>query len=382
MNMSRKYVVSIIGLIFFTMLASVSTAQEWTWTTSQIDIEGTDSSVAVDHDGNIHVGYGLQGGNKLKYAFLPAGGSHWFNLNIDTGLGDFLNGIALDSQANPYICYTPGVLKLAAFDGKHWRTQQIDAGNGLVSYYCSVKFGKDGTPHLSWYVESKRLLRYAVLRDGVWKARDVDTQDFPGKFNSLVIDRSGYPELSYIGLYGTKLKYARFDGKDWTRLILESPFQGLARSLGDTGMGNSIALDNDGNPMVSYFDTSALKFAQVVKGTWKFDVIDSFPRLDQWGWRYFRSNTVLDKSGHPHIGYESPLGLKHAWWDGQQWKTQVILAPTGSFFNSGMTMDDRNNLYFSYTDPLQNTLVLAVGHYSGDQQAARTQSSARREKDR
>lgn len=85
---------------------------------------------------------------------------------------------------------------------------------------------------------------------------------------------------------------------------------------------------------------------------------------------------VLDRNGYPHIGYQSPLGLKHAWWDGHAWKTQVILSPAGSTFDGAMAIDDKDNLYFTYTDPIQHTLMLAFGHYAGDQRTAKTDSSA------
>jgi hypothetical protein len=370
-NLAIRLIISAL-LISLTILPASVAAQDWTWTTSQIDTEGTDSWVVVDHDGNLHVSYRYPMHAQLKYAFLPAGSARWFTMTLDQMLGEFLTGIALDPKGNPYICYTPGVLKLAIFDGQRWKMQQVDPSAGLVSFYCSVRFGKDGAPQLSWYVEAGFILRHAVLQNGAWIARTVDTQDAPGKFNSMAVDHSGYPQLSYIALTGTKLKYARFNGKDWTRITLEAPYRGLETSRGDTGMGNSIVIDRDGNPMISYFDTSSLKFAHLVGGKWKFEVLDPFPLTPQWGWRFFRTTTVLDRNGYPHIGYQSPLGLKHAWWDGHQWKNQVILAPAGTTFDGAMAIDDKDNLYFSYTDPAQRTLMLAIGHYVGDQQTAKT----------
>jgi len=373
-NMAPRLFILLL-LISLIGLPSVAVAQEWTWTASQIDPEGTDSWLAVDHDGNVHVSYRVATGGKLKYAFLPAGGSNWFTMTLDQMLGDFLSGIAVDAKGNPYICYSPGVLKLAVFDGRRWKIQEIDPGNGLVHFYCSVRFGPDGAPNLSWYVETPFAVHHAVLRNGVWIARIVDNQDLPGKMNSLAVDHLGNPQLSYIGLNGTKLKYARFNGQVWTRINLEAPNQGLEMSRGDTGMGNSIAIDRDNNPMISYFDTSSLKFAHSVDGKWKFEIIDRFDPLDKWGWRTFRSTTVLDRKGNPHIGYQCPLGLKHAWWDGHQWRTQVILAPAETTFDGAMAIDDKDNLYFSYTDPVQHSLMLAIGRYSGEHQTARTGSS-------
>jgi hypothetical protein len=363
-------------LILLVALPIRATAQEWTWTTSQVDTEGTDSWIAVDHDGNIHVSYRFPTHGELKYAFLPAGNPHWFTMTLDRMLGDFLTGMALDPKGNPYICYSPGTLKLATFDGARWKTQAIDPGNGPVGFYCSVRFGPDGGPHLSWYIDGRFMLRYAALRDGIWVARSVDTQDLPGKFNSLAIDSSGKPQLSYIALNGLQLKYARMSGNDWIRLTLEASNQGLEKSHADAGMGNSIIIDRSGNPMISYFNASSLKFAHLVEGKWQFEIIDRFGPLDQWGWRFFRSNMVLDRNGYPHIGYQSPLGLKHAWWDGHAWKTQVILSPAGSTFDGAMAIDDKDNLYFTYTDPIQHTLMLAFGHYAGDQRTAKTDSSA------
>lgn len=291
-------------------------------------------------------------------------------MTLDEMLGFFLTDIALDAKGEPYICYSPGVIKLAAFDGRRWKTQQIDPGSALISYYCSIKFGPDGAPQLSWYVEGAFTLRYAALQNGAWMARSVDTQDLPGKFNSLAIDSSGKPQLSYIALNGPQLKYARIAGNDWVRTTLEGPTQGLQKSQSDVGMGNSIVIDHDGNPMISYFDTSSLKFARFMNGRWSFEVVDQFPAVPQWGWRMFRTTTLLDRDGYPHIGYQCPLGLKHAWWDGREWKTRVILGPTGTTYDGGMAMDGAGNLYFSYTDPVQKSLMLAIGHHSTDQEAA------------
>jgi hypothetical protein len=350
-------------LIALFVLPSVVSAQEWNWTTSQVDVEGTDSWLTVDRDGNVHVSYHYPTHDNLKYGFLPAGGSHWFNMTLDEQLGTFLTRIAVDPKGNPYICYTPGIIKLATFDGHKWKTQQIDPGSGLVSYYCSVLIGQDGVPQLSWYVEAGFLFRYAALRDGVWVARTIDNQDAPGKMNAMALDAAGLPFVSYIGLVGPKLKYAHFDGREWINSIVDAPDQGIGHTNRDRGMGNSIVIDRSGSPIISYFNTESLKVARLVNGAWKFEVIDRFPLVEQWAWRFFRSTIVLDQNGNPHIGYQSSLGLKHAWWDGTRWNTQLIVAPAGTTFDGAMAIDSQDNLYFSYTDAADRSLKLAVGHH-------------------
>src|SRR5207247_1662992 len=71
---------------------------------------------------------------------------------------------------------------------------------------------------------------------------------------------------------------------------------------------------------------------------------------------------LFDSNGNPHISYESYMGLKHAWWDGKQWHTQMIRPSSGnSFFESFMTIDRNDNLYISFKDPADGSLKIAVG---------------------
>jgi len=363
-----------LAAVALLLLPGAAAAQTWTWSTQLIDTEGTDSSLVVDRDGNVHVSYRFLTKSQLKYAFLPSGGSQWFTMSLDQMLGDFQSRITVDEKGNPYICYTPKVLKFASFDGRRWTTQAVDPGGGVVNYYCSVRVGADGSPQVSWYVESGVFLRYAILKDGVWTAQNIDVQGTPGKFNSMILDAHGNPHVSYISLLGCKLKYAHYDGKGWIRSTLDA--SDLSPLGGDRGMGNSITLDRQGNPMISYFDSQSLKFAHLVNGKWKLETLDHFPQITLWGWRNFRSNIVLDRDGNPHIGYESILGLKHAWWDGSIWKTQLILAPAGTTFDGAMDIDSNNNLYFSYTDPVDRSLKLAIGRFTPAGETAQTGKAA------
>ena len=354
--LSALIVVALVLVLPFT-----AAGQTWQWSSQLIDAEGTDSSVHVDGNGNVHVSYRHTAGGQLKYGFLPAGGSRWFTVVLDQLLGDFLTGITVDDNDNPFICYTPGTLKIARFDGHEWKTQQVDPGGGLVGFFCNVRVGNNHKPQISWYVDGTFRLKHAILENGSWMAQNVDVQDLPGKINSMVLDTADQPHLSYIGLFGPKLKYAHFDGSHWIRSVLDAPDTNPAG--GDRGMGNSIVLDPQGNPMISYFNIQSLRFAHIVDGHWKYETLDQFPPMAQWGWRNFRSAMALDPEGRLHIVYESVLGLKHEWWDGAQWKKQLLLPPAGTSFDGGMAIDAKGNLYYSYTDPADRSLQLAIGRY-------------------
>jgi hypothetical protein len=344
-------------------------AQMWSWTTGQIDSEGSAASIVVDKDENVHVSYQFATGGQLRYAFRPSHSTSWFKMALDNSIGDFESQITVDSRDNPHICYSPRELKYAHFDGKRWSVQEIDKGGGLVSYMCSIRVGADDAPHISWYVESGVFLRYAELKDGVWKAITLDFEGLPGKWNSLALDPQGNPRISYIDFPLGQLRYAAFDGKKWSRLILDTP-GATAGDNWERGFGNSIVLDSQGAPIIAYYDETSLKLAHYVDGMWKKQVIEQLPPFGKWSWKNFRSTLLLDSKGNPHIGFESLRGLEHAWWDGKQWHTQLILAARGAtFFESSMAIDQNDNLYLVYRDPADGSLILASGSEGSAQQS-------------
>ncbi len=368
----------LLGFLFVVPLAllvspSNARAQGWRWMTEPVDTMGTDTSVVADQEGNLHLSYRYGEGGKLIYAFRPVGDSRWYKMVLEQGSGVFSTKIAVGPDGNPHICYTPRALKYARFDGKKWHVQEIDPGGGLISYTCSVRVSPDGTPHVTWYVESGVFLRYAILKDGVWLARTIDLGGLPGKWNSLALDSTNDPHLAYSQFPQGELKYSVYDGKSWKISVIDSPESSPAGA--ERGMGASLALDMKGGPLISYYDTQSLKFARLVNGRWSKEIVDQLPPYGAWGWKMFSSTLVLDGKGYPHIGYQSYLGLKHAWWDGSRWHTQSIVPASGvPDFENSMTIDRNDILYIVYRDPVDGTLRLAVGRPSQGEQTAKMEN--------
>ncbi len=345
-------------------------AQTWRWAVEDVDTSGANAqqtSIIADKDGNLHLAYNSAGG--LQYAFRSAADSRWYKMTLDQQLGSFSTGITLDSNGNPGICYTPGYMKYAHWDGKKWSLQTVDSGTGLIAYHCSIKYTTDDRPQISWYLEGSFILRYAALEEGVWKARTVEAGTESGKWNSLFLDQNNLPHIAYSSFTGNELKYAYFDGKEWVRTTLDTPDYGA----GPRGLGASLVLDSKGYPRISHQDLYSLKYVRFDGTKWVKEVIEKLPPMLQYGWRTFCSTQVLDHNGNPHISYESYLGLKHAWWDGERWHTQVVKPPVGLwFFESSMTMGRNDDLYISFRDPADGALRVAVGKPALSVQAAKT----------
>jgi hypothetical protein len=351
-----------LAIGIFLAIPHSSRAQNWTWTSEDVDAQGESTWIAADADGNLHVSYYAITGGQLKYAFRPTGGSKWFTMTLEHSLGFFVTRITVDSNSNPHICYTPRVTKYAHWDGQKWHLQEVDPGSGVVGFWCTINVGSDNKPQISWYLEGGTYYRYATLKDGVWAAQSIEGGNgaLPGKWNSMVLDAQNRPQMSYTWFPTGQLKYTAFDGKNWKITLVDAPNESPG---GTRGMGSSIILDSQANPMIVYYTEDALKMARYVDGKWKKEIVEQLPPFGPlYSWRSFRSSLVLDSKGHPHIGFESLKGLEHAWWDGKQWRSQILIAALGNtFFDNAMAIDKNDNLFISFRDPVDGSLKVLAG---------------------
>jgi hypothetical protein len=336
-------------------------AQTRDWRIESVDAVGKFTSITADRDGNIHLSY--SDGQFIKYGFRPVGAdSKWFTMNI--GSGNTYTSIALDPQNHPHVCYTANVLRYARFDGSLWKTETIATDNAPIYYSCSIAISPDGSPHISWYREKNPdstnylHIKYAELQNGAWVIRTLDFEMQTGKWESMAIDPNGNPVLSFDAFVKGLLKFAHKTGTEWSVDTVD--FRGHTNNAYDLGMGNSIAFDRDGKPVISYEDGETIKFAHLVGNSWKVESVDSFHPLG--GWVGYKTAVAVDHDNHPHIAYDAGGTLKHAYWDGQKWRIET-LAHSGAFGTRfcSMTIDKNNTIYISYADPEDGSLKVAVG---------------------
>ena len=365
-----------LALAALLMLPVGMSAQAWSWKTETLDKDGRYTKLGVDARGNLHISY-LNEAEGIKYGFRPAGSSQWFTMVIDGwhGQSNMSTSIAVDLQGNPHICYTDSQMKYAHWDGQNWHIEQIAPGSGLIAYSCSVVVAPDGVPQLIWYQvdygeQTNYLhLRHAIRQDGLWLARTVDFGGETGKWNLMVLDADARPHISYSE-YHKGLKYARWDGKNWTVTMVDARGRG-----GSTyrGMGNALALDKNGNPLISYFDIEerTLKFARWQGNRWLIESLDRLSPAVGVGWVAWRSSLVVDQRGFPHIVYGDFGALKHAYWDSKQWHIQVIdKGGAGQYRYSSLAIGSEDTLYVSYQDAADGSLKIATGRLTPDVQTA------------
>lgn len=357
-----------IALLIMLLTSRSATAQVWSWTYEMIDLPGKFPSLVVDSNSNLHISYSDYNGD-LKYGFRPAGSSRWFTLVLDKQLGQFTTRLTLDVEGHPHICYTPTMIKYAHWDGQQWQVQQIAKDTGEIGYTCSIAISKDGTPHLTWYQLTGSIqlhIRYAERKDNTWLARTLDFDNETGKWSTMVLDSHDLPVICYSAWYNGELRIAHWNGKQWEFTTVDS----RVRSPSDynIGQGNAMVLDPDDKLHISYYTEKALRYAHTVDGKWEVQTIDPITWLGSWA--HFRSSLVLDQKNLPHICYEDAGVLKHAYWDGKQWRIQV-LAKNGleSYRYNSMAIDKNDTIYVAFRDPEDNTLKMAVGRRTANQRA-------------
>jgi hypothetical protein len=348
-------------------------AQTWRWTNESVDVSSTNfTSVAVDHEGNVHVAYAADGGSSLKYAFRAATTNRWFTMLLDNKLQEFATNLTLDPQGDPQICYTPRELKYAHFDGAKWKIEPIALGEGSIEYNCSILVGPDNTPRVLWYQtrlangDNYYHLKHAVFQNGVWTARTVDFDGEDGKWNSMVLDSQGKPHLVYSAFPSGVLRSNYWNGTSW---IPQTGIPATDRTL-SAGMGNSVVLSPQNQLEASFYEgpvefngshsQTSMKFARQNGAAWSVETVDTV--VQRGGWVGYRSTLVLDKSGLPHICYEDGGALKHAYSDGTHWHIQVVV-PRGAepYLYSSMAIGQDDTLYISYRDATDGSLRVAIG---------------------
>jgi hypothetical protein len=371
-KLSSLLTATAICTVLFLLGPYSSFAQSWNWHAESVDQAGKFTSIAADKDGDIHLSY--TDGQTIKYGFRPAGPNQkWFTMPIEGG--NSYTSLALDSENHPHICHTGGVLHYAHWDGATWKIQKIATDNAPIGFSCAIAISPDGSPHISWYRERNAddtpytHIKFAELENGAWIIRTLDFDMQTGKWEAMAIDPHGNPVLSFDAYVKGLLKYAHKEGSDWKVTTVD--FRGRTNGVYDVGMGNSLVIDKDGKPYISYEDGEDIKFAHPDGDNWKVETVDSFHPLGSWVG--YRTSLALDSQGHPHIAYDAGGALKHAFWDGQKWHIETLArAGFSGYRYCSIAIDKHDSIFISYSDPEDESLKVDVGEFK----RAETASSA------
>jgi hypothetical protein len=366
----KKLIALVSAHSLFAAIAFCSDLAPHKWTIDLVDQSGVAkyTSLRVDTHGNVHVAYVVDDGHySLKYGFWDHDIKRWFTTKIAGGAS--FCALTLDSKERPYISWADHgtasgtKLRYASWDGAIWQIHTIPLNSDIIAYYTSIALDPEDNPRLSFYeyrgakgTDLVDRMRVVMLTGKYWAVRTVDGENQSGKFNSLAADSRGRLHLAYANVGGMTagMRYAMWDGKAWKVEILE----GLRENSGGyVGYNACIAVDKNGNPHLSYMNSSngIVKYAVRENGAWNIQAIDRVSRVAYPD----RNSVALDDHGGPYISYyDAGRGvLKIAHLQGQKWYVEAVDG-NGTGFTSSIQIHERA-LWVSYADEANQGLKVA-----------------------
>ena len=323
---------------------------------------GRYTSLALDSCNFPRISYYDYSDKNLKYAAWT--GTNWQIEIVDSegDVGSYTS-LVLDSNKYPHISYydaTNGALKYAAWTGTGWSVETVDnvenVGTGTFISLDSSEY-----PHISYCDLTNNDLKYAYRDEGGWNYSDVDPEWCEN--TSLALDGSDYPRISYSAFEtlkyaawtGTTWDIQTTDDPEdpmcrveWVSLSLDSS--------DNPRISYNAYFEDIGPPLVALLPVEPLQFARFGLryafwngSSWEIQVVEETFGLGSHLGQY--NSLALNNRGNPRISYWSGEGeLKYAVWDGSNWNLRVIDSDgdTGQYTSLALNSVGRANI--SYYD--------------------------------
>ena len=191
----------------------------------------------------------------------------WMTCVVDNVVTNGLDtSMAFNAAGRPsiaYYDYQRDYVKYAYYNGTSWSLENTYT---RFAKSLAMAFATNGWPSIA-HVDSQslkgNLLYHSRGLYSSWETEVTVEAIGSGSYDGsvgLAFAPDGRPAISYYDGFNKDLKYAKFNGVQWVRQVIDS--------VGDVGQYTSLAFSPRGRPAISYFDKTngKLKVAEYVEG--------------------------------------------------------------------------------------------------------------------
>jgi hypothetical protein len=227
------------------------------------------------------------------------------------------SSIAIGTDGRPIISYydaTNHRLKAA-----HCGDPACSSGNtttpvaarrvGSTGQFTSIGIGRDN-PWIAFYDNTAKDLRIARCQNTTCSQRALVTLDSlrdVGKYASLAIDYGGFPLVSYYDASATNLKFAKCTAIDCSSNSFVTVDIGT-----DVGRYTSLAIGSDGLPVIAYYDAANQDLKLATCGDAICKTANTLTVVDPTGNAGAYASVAIGDDGFPVISYRADGHLKAA----------------------------------------------------------------------
>ena len=304
------------------------TAAAYVWAVSEVDSLGAKPSLDVGPDGTPHIAYMLEDMPGFVKHAVPAPGG-WGTSTIATGYFYGPLDIAVGSDGTPHVAWHDHDVEDGAYSALlngEWQTSKI-RDSGHDGWDINLTLDSEGVPHVVAIDPSQfgstDSIEYSVPDGDGWDVEKVGSGPVKYEFGTTIdIDSTGRPHVAWFDDGAKELKYAVRDSGAWAISTLDGGR--------DAGRFPSMALDSKDNPVISYYEPDGnsagnIKLARWNGQAWDIQRIDRLdaPFLGFLGARK-NSSLVLDGQDNPVVAYSDEQTIKLAVWDGSDWTIETV----------------------------------------------------------
>ncbi len=307
-----------------------------------------------------------QAGN-VVCARMPIGAPNTLDSAGDVGRD---TSIAIGVDNNPIISYydsSNGNLKIVKCNNPSCSTFNtpvtIDSA-GFVGVHSDIAIGADNNPIISYYDTSNTNLKIVKCSNPSCSTFNtpitIDSAGSVGRDTSITISTDGNPIISYYAPGFDDLKTVKCNNPSCS--ITNTPV--TLDSAGDVGEDSSIAIGADGNPIISYLDSSNGNLKIVKCSNPSCSATITPLAIDSTGFVGEYTNIAIGSAGNPIISYRDSTNsalkiIKCLNQSCSASKTPVTLdSADGVGFHTNIAIGADSNPIVSYYDSTNDNLKI------------------------